>query len=912
MTKKLKKFFAMLLTFSMMMNLLGTTAFADEETNEHEHTDDCYETILICEEEQDLICDIPSHTHSDDCKHSHTDACYEVSCGFDTSTPNCGKDGTLECTITGCIKNHECGAEIIIASDSDPIEDACEYHEHTDSCYHSHTDSCYHSHSDGCGTLSCDIDTESVQCGLEEHEHDDTCYADHEHDEDCYEEVLVCDGEDDEESGKKVMLLTATPGNATPSDAEYREPTEPGDFASKSSELIDRSENRYKIEIKVPGEDGKNLHDEVILMVDGSYSMDNEWPAMKEAINTIGRTVLNGSGTTQLTLMAFGMGDNIVLEHVKDANELASALGALPGNLLYGRSSTNCEAGFTGVAEYIENHDETLNDVHVIFISDGNVNTDETPRAFDTNWKTFATKFGPLTVIQEAFCGTVAAGVYPEAFVEVFGNRFDGKESEEIIESASDGTITEDEFMVFADLLWEEVYEYSGLTPGEEYPVSDVERAFVKYDKEKGTYIQDAFYYTTYKSNYVTYGDRWTRTPAAADALAEMEEVTSMYVVDYDGYTAWMDTGITSEKSTFVKSNGIAGLCEALQGALKDLSKTPYNDVVVTDYMSKWVNLEKGTFAIKDNVSGKDIWTSKDGWKTTDRPTDREIPIKLEKVAPNEYPDGGPDVIENTSGDIYRVTWYVKDGAMLRADNYTLSYEVTVDTEEDGFEYDEEYPANGNTDIYYNDEDGEKENEGIEVPFVNTTSLYVKKVWAGDANPDKPDSVTVQLLQNDEFYNKIELSAENNWSFRWTELDIEKDWTIVEVDVPEGYTATYKNDGNSWTITNTYKAPENNNQNNNPNGGGGHYRDDDDDRDGGSSTTIIIQEQEVPLAAADTIEIAENDVPLSDGVLNIEDEQVPLAVLPMTGDVSVIWMLISLISGLGLAGVSFADRKKRR
>ena len=93
------------------------------------------------------------------------------------------------------------------------------------------------------------------------------------------------------------------------STAAFAAETETG-TAAKSAELLDRENNRYEVEIQVPGEDGKKIHDEVILMVDGSYSMDTEWPAMKEAINTIGRTVLNGSGNTQLTLMAFGMGDN--------------------------------------------------------------------------------------------------------------------------------------------------------------------------------------------------------------------------------------------------------------------------------------------------------------------------------------------------------------------------------------------------------------------------------------------------------------------------------------------------------------------------------------------------------------------------------------------------------------------------
>ena len=94
-------------------------------------------------------------------------------------------------------------------------------------------------------------------------------------------------------------------------------------------------------------------------------------------------------------------------------------------------------------------------------------------------------------------------------------------------------------------------------------------------------------------------------------------------------------------------------------------------------------------------------------------------------------------------------------------------------------------------------------------------------------------------------------------------------------------------------------------------------RDDDDGGNGGngggSGSTVVIEDPNVPLAAAETIEISENDVPLSDGaVLNIEDSMIPLAVLPMTGDVSVIWMLLSLISGIGLAGVSLADRRKRR
>ena len=462
--------------------------------------------------------------------------------------------------------------------------------------------------------------------------------------------------------------LVGVSSGATPVYAEASAKVENGDLvADKKAEEIE--DGKYEVSITVPGGDVEKTHDEVILMVDGSYSMDNEWPAMKEAITTIGKAVLNNNGNTQLTLMAFGMGDNIVLEHVTSADDLAAALGELPGNLLYGRSSTNCEAGFTGVAEYIANHDDTLGKVDVIFISDGNVNTDETPRAFDANWQAW-TKFGALTVAQVAFEETVLYGEnLPAAFTTVFGDRFaDAATKEEILDRAFGGEVTDEEFLAFAEQLWTDVYAYSGLTRGAEYPVSDAERAFVKYDKENGTYIQDLFYYTTYKSAYVTYGDRWTRTPAAADALAAMDQVNALYVVDYDGYTAWMDTGITSEKSHFIQSNGIAGLVEALKSTITTLATTPYNNVTVTDYMSKWVNINLDTLRIVDNVTGATLWTYANGWAGGVTPLTAESPIDVKLVTGEELAAGGPDVAGNMNGDIYLLTWRVKDGALLRSD----------------------------------------------------------------------------------------------------------------------------------------------------------------------------------------------------------------------------------------------------
>ena len=322
--------------------------------------------------------------------------------------------------------------------------------------------------------------------------------------------------------------------------------------------------------------------------------------------------------------------------------------------------------------------------------------------------------------------------------------------------------VTDEEFIAFAEQLWTDVYAYSGLTRGEAYPVSDAERAFVKYDKENGTYIQDLFYYTTYKSAYVTYGDRWTRTPAAANALADMEEVNHLYIVDYDAETAWMKLG--HDKSTFVLSSGIAGLVEALGSTITTLATTPYNNVTVTDYMSKWVNIDLSTLKIVDNVTGATLWTYNGGWAEGVTPLTAESPIDVKLVTGEELAAGGLDVAGNMNGDIYLLTWRVKDGALLRSDNYSMVYEVTVDTEENGYKAGTLYPANGYTDLTYTDPNGTNYTNEIEVPNVKTEAPKPTTIRfnSGDAS-----NISFMLIDKAtgavEFLYKIDI--ENQTSF---------------------------------------------------------------------------------------------------------------------------------------------------
>ena len=76
---------------------------------------------------------------------------------------------------------------------------------------------------------------------------------------------------------------------------------------------------------------------------------------------------------------------------------------------------------------------------------------------------------------------------------------------------------------------------------------------------------------------------------------------------------------------------------------------------------------------------------------------------------------------------------------------------------------------------------------------------------------------------------------------------------------------------------------------------------------GGGGTTIIIPENPVPLDPTPEVVIPEEDVPQVD----IPEEDIPMADVPKTGDASALWMMMSVLSGTGLAGVTFLGRKKR-
>ncbi|VEF48981.1 LPXTG-motif cell wall anchor domain-containing protein [Bacillus freudenreichii] len=87
---------------------------------------------------------------------------------------------------------------------------------------------------------------------------------------------------------------------------------------------------------------------------------------------------------------------------------------------------------------------------------------------------------------------------------------------------------------------------------------------------------------------------------------------------------------------------------------------------------------------------------------------------------------------------------------------------------------------------------------------VGTTEVEVTKVWKDENETDRPDTITVNLLQNGDFYEAYEVTKEYDWKLTITDLPKYDEagkayeYTVKEHDVP-GYASEVE----GFTITNT-------------------------------------------------------------------------------------------------------------
>lgn len=86
---------------------------------------------------------------------------------------------------------------------------------------------------------------------------------------------------------------------------------------------------------------------------------------------------------------------------------------------------------------------------------------------------------------------------------------------------------------------------------------------------------------------------------------------------------------------------------------------------------------------------------------------------------------------------------------------------------------------------------------------VKWIDLTIKKVWNTDRSTKIPGSVTVQLLCDNTVVKTATLSEENQWQITFADLPESDAYSVKEVNVPKGFTATYAQTGYEFTVTNT-------------------------------------------------------------------------------------------------------------
>lgn len=83
------------------------------------------------------------------------------------------------------------------------------------------------------------------------------------------------------------------------------------------------------------------------------------------------------------------------------------------------------------------------------------------------------------------------------------------------------------------------------------------------------------------------------------------------------------------------------------------------------------------------------------------------------------------------------------------------------------------------------------------------TDITIKKVWNTDESTKIADKVTIQLLRDGAVIETLTLSKSNGWKVTVSDMPESDAYSVVEINVPNGFTPTYSQNGYEFTVTNT-------------------------------------------------------------------------------------------------------------
>lgn len=479
----------------------------------------------------------------------------------------------------------------------------------------------------------------------------------------------------------------------------------------------------YDVNIKVPGYENEKVSGyNFIIVIDGSYSTDNNWTKMRSSVIRLVNNLLPEEDASmnfnKVALISFGVDYHINIPLTNDVNTFEEVLPKTKGNSLLspGRSSTNMEVGFKGAREYIESIKDTelykdKEHTYVIYLSDGGVNTTEAPfnyyKILTESNRYYAAARESLAIVLNVLDNDIEGVTYDEIFDKFMedlriiysGNPDDSTSVNDIINhyGFSSETITN-----FLNEKLKEFYVYSGYDLDKEYSAGEFERMFVNkqyitgFDQLREMLLDVA--YAAFMANKNVGTNGVARTIAEGNRL---KESATIYTIGYNANSdtakkildpTYGDNTYENHYSSGYSSANIDTISDKLTSLIEDIIKINYKNPIITDYTSKWVT--------PMDINGDGIFDEND-IIVTNNGIEVNANIKVKKLTTEEINLlNDPELINNTSNDVYRITWQITD--YLRSwDNYKLTYRVKVDTMENGFVSEKEYPANGNIDLTY-------------------------------------------------------------------------------------------------------------------------------------------------------------------------------------------------------------------
>src|SRR5699024_6628457 len=275
---------------------------------------------------------------------------------------------------------------------------------------------------------------------------------------------------------------------------------------------------------------------------------------------------------------------------------------------------------------------------------------------------------------------------------------------------------------------------------------------------------------------------------------------TRIGTIDVSGEKTWKDVDAIDQRPESITVN----LTREVDGELdEDFSKSK---TVEPDHLGKWFYSfteldefnEQGkayTYLIEEGDVPDQYMSKVDGYDITNTRVGK-TDISGTKVWKDDNTDDRPDSIDV---NLLQNDIVIETIEVTAEDDWAYAFTDLEEYDEEGRKYDytvKEQPVPG----YESTVDG--------MDITNTrsekTSIEVTKAWLDDgAVAERPETITVYLNQNGDKVDEIELTAENDWSHTFTDLEaFDKDGIPYEYTIEEKAVDGYETTIDGFDITN--------------------------------------------------------------------------------------------------------------